>query len=141
MLHCGAAARLMLLLTAVLIGALPTQRARAQGDETETLRQQVERLAWPNRVQDKTTDELIAVASRYVDAASARYGEKSTQYANALDALAQFRFWAGQYAEADALFRRELAVREPPEALVNSQKLADKGREFYNSGNPFRAYP
>jgi CHAT domain-containing protein/tetratricopeptide (TPR) repeat protein len=56
--------------------------------------------------------EALPLAERLVALAKSRYGEASTDYANALEQLAATHFYQQNYAQAEPLYQQVLAVRE-----------------------------
>ena len=56
--------------------------------------------------------EALPLAERLVALAKSRYGESSTDYANALEQLAATHFYQQNYAQAEPIYQQVIAIRE-----------------------------
>ena len=83
-------------------------RAKAVGsDEFEALPRQIQELRWGGKEQ-----EAVQLAEHYVELAKERYGEDQPDFAAPLLLLAQLYAAQARPADAEALFKQAIAIRE-----------------------------
>jgi tetratricopeptide (TPR) repeat protein len=115
-------------------GAEPTPLRAQEGDELATLGAQVSRL-----YQAGQYAEGFPLAEQYSEAVLTRYGANAAQYVAALNDLAGFLSATKRFKEAEAIYRRILAIDESnlgPEHADVSTDLAHLAHVLRNSHRP-----
>src|ERR1700716_287663 len=118
-------------------GAEPTPLRAQEGDELAALGAQVSRLYQAGKYA-----EGIPLAEQYSKATLTRYGPKAAQYGAALNDLAGFLSGTKRFTEAEAVYRRILAIDEanlgPEHADVSGDlaHLAHVLAQVYRAAEP-----
>jgi tetratricopeptide (TPR) repeat protein len=99
---------LLVAITANSVRAQSADPAQVQAaDDLAALRAQVSQLFEQGKYAD-----AVPIAERYVDSARQMRGEEHTEFATAIDWLANVYRARGRYPEAEPLYKRSLVIRE-----------------------------